>query len=330
MLLLRTTIFFLAFALSCINVHGSLNDEFDEDLLNPAAADGVFEDTFLDDEIYPTNDTVDENLSKVLEDLSAVPCCVTNYAKLSRQDAKLVLRISTHPSPTALCTKSNGDFVASYWRASLRFVYLFNKHGWVKKKVMLPTGTAYSAGCAFSSTNLFYVDYNRRRILQFSDEGKYQKIFTTGAQFLQLKARDDMLYATILNSKEVRVYDVNNGKLMKSFQTTTANARGLAFDPAGYLHVSTLGKTVEVFNQDDTKALEITYPELSAADGLLVDSFYFTVIADRGRRQVLVYNHARKLVKRMTGFSLPVDVAIGYNCNSLLVSDQNGNAIYFL
>ena len=87
---------------------------------------------------------------------------------------------------------------------------------------------------------------------------------------------------------------------------------------------------MEVFTHDGTKVYENSYSELHIADGLVVDRFYFTIIADRGRRQVLVYNHSAKLVKRITGFRLPVDVAIGHNCDCLLVADLGANAIYLL
>ena len=329
MSLLSITIFLLTVALSCSK--GIENDVensiVDEDFLN-FAADSKIEDTFLDDDPYSANDTVDDNLSQVLTDLSSVPCCVTNYAKLNRADAKLVL--NSQLSPAALCTKPNGDIVASLWRPNQKFVYLFDKHGWVKTKITLPHGTSHSAGCVFTDTKLFYADATRSRILQFSASGKYQKIFATGAKFLRLTARNNKLYSTLVNSKEIRVFDTNNRKLLKRFRTTSANARGLAFDPAGYLHVSTWGKTVEVFNQDCTKAWENSYTELSVADGIVIDSFYFTVIADRGRRQVLVYNHGAKLVKRITGFRQPLDVAIGHNCDCLLVADTGANAVYFL
>ena len=237
MLLLRTTIFFLAIV-SCyaeidiIDNSDAVEMESDpiDDSFNPV--DGkIDEENYVDADLYPTNDTTDDALNQVLFDLSAIPCCVTNYARLNRQKPKLIL--NSQPAPAALCSKPNGDFVAALWRPNRPFVYLFNKHGWIKKRITLPRRTSYSAGCVFTDSNLFYAVTMHRKILQFSINGKYQKVFATGVKFLRLAARDNKLYSTIQPSKQIRVYDVNNGKLLKRFHTTSANARGLAFDPAG-------------------------------------------------------------------------------------------------
>ena len=48
-----------------------------------------------------------------------------------------------------------------------------------------------------------------RKILQFSINGKYQKVFAIGVKFLRLTTRDNKLYTTIQTSKQIRIYDVN-------------------------------------------------------------------------------------------------------------------------
>ena len=64
---------------------------------------------------------------------------------------------------------------------------------------------------------------------------------------------DSLLYSSIYNTKKVHAYDTTTGNLKYHFETTTAIARGLAFDPAGYLHVSTLGRVVELLRTKDSK-----------------------------------------------------------------------------
>ena len=52
------------------------------------------------------------------------------------------------------------------------------------------------------------------------------------------------------------------------------------------VHVSIWGKNIEIFTFDGHKVQQVTYPQLSTADGILVDGGTYTIIADRGRRQV--------------------------------------------
>ena len=119
----------------------------------------------------------------------------------------------------------------------------------------------------------------------------------------------------------VRVYNTTNGNNLSHFETTTGNTRGLAFDPQGYLHVSIWGKNIEIFTFDGHKVQQVTYPQVSIADGILVDGGTYIIIADSGRRQVLVYNYNNLLVNKIVGFRLPIGVAMGYGCGYLLISD---------
>ena len=79
---------------------------------------------------------------------------------------------------------------------------------------------------------------------------------------MRITTRGDRLYTSIEYTCNVRMYEISSGNFLSSFSLTTGNARGLAFDPSGYLHVSTWGKTVEVFNYQDTNGKKL--PTLSS------------------------------------------------------------------
>ena len=90
--------------------------------------------------------------------------------------------------------------------------------------------------------------------MQFSIDGKYEKVFASGIPFLRLTTyNDSLLYSSIYLTKKVHAYDTTTGNLKYHFKTTTAIARGLAFDPDGYLHVSTGGRVVELFTYEGFK-----------------------------------------------------------------------------
>ena len=261
--------------------------------------------------------------------VSAVPTCAADYPRMSQKQPKIVQKAL--PYPAAVCVKpdNTGDFVAALW-IPRTFVYMFDNCGWVKKRIELPAGTSYSCGCAFTNSKLFYAATRSRKIYQFNINGTFEKVFAIGYNFLRMTTRGQQLYVSIESTKNVRVYDTANGNLVRQFSTTTANARGLAFDPAGYLHVSTWGKTVEIFTHDGYKVKEMTYPQLVIADGLLIDSNTYTIITDRVKKQVQIYRpYSNLLVKRMTGFGLPIDVGMGYKCGYLLVADYY-HGIYLL
>ena len=63
---------------------------------------------------------------------------------------------------------------------------------------------------------------------------------------------------------------------------------------------------------------------------LVIDSNTYTIITDRVKKQVQIYRpDTNLLVKRMTGFGLPLDVGMGYKCGYLLVTDYY-HGIYLL
>ena len=268
----------------------------------------------------------------VYEDLSSsasVPTCQADYANMDQKQPKLLINQPGLRYPFGVCTNpKNGDFVIAYWQRRA-FVYLHNSCGWIKKRIELPQGTAHSAGCVFSGSKLFYAATLNQKILQYHEQGTFEKVFATGFQFLRLTTRGTRLYSTVNGIKMVRVYNTTNGNNIKHFQTTSSSARGLAFDSKGYLHVSIWGKTVEIFTIDGHKVKQITLEQLRLGDGILIDSGSYTIIADRRGRQVLVYNYNNFLVNKITGFGNPGGVAMGYKCGCLLMADY-GRGTYLL
>ena len=265
-----------------------------------------------------------ENESAVDEDLiTYVPKCQADYDKMDPKEPKQLINYPGLTYSTGVCTNpKNGDFVIVYWQPRA-FVYLHDSCGWIKKRIELPRGTSYSSDCVFSGSKLFYAATKNQRILQYNEEGTYEKVFATGFSFLRLTSRGTRLYSSILEkyTKMIRVYNTTNGNNVNHFETTSGAARGLAFDPQGYLHVSIWGKNIEIFTFDGHKVQQVMHPQVSIADGILVDGGTYTIIVDRGHRQVLVYNHNNLLANKIVGFRLPGGVAMGYKCGYLLISD---------
>lgn len=262
------------------------------------------------------------------DEVAGIPRCTPNYARMDPKNPKLI--ITALPYPAGICVGPRGNFVAAIWQVRA-FVYLFNSCGWIIHRIELPTGTRHSASCAFVGNKLYYAATLSNKILQYNLRGTFEKEFTTGYRFLRLTGLGNRLYSSIDGTKQIRVYATYSGDLIRSFDVTSGNARGLAFDSYGYLHIAIWGKNVEIYNRDGQKiGKPITFPEVKIADGLTVDKNYNTVIADRSGRQVLVYDSRNKLKKRMVGFRAPFDVALGYDCAYLLVADYTLRRIVML
>ena len=280
----------------------------------------------------PTDDTIVDYDSRgsINDTLSAVPKCAADYAKISVANRKMIQKDS--PMAHAVCVRADGCFVAAVHQVQLGspFIFMFDTCGWIKKRILLPRNTGAGSGCVFTSTKLYYAVSNDMKILQFTSDGEYEKVFATGDNFYRLTTQDNsLLYSTIYPTNEVRAYDIATGNLKYRFKTTTGDARGLAFDPSGYLHVSTMGKVVEQFTYKGVKIGQKSYPEVNEADGILIDSHHHILIANRYSGEVFVYTHAGLLTKRITGFNDPADVAMGYQCSYLLVADFR-NGVYLL
>ena len=146
------------------------------------------------------------------------------------------------PLPGGVCVDVNGNFVAVLWQTAIKYTYFFDKNGWVVKTIPIPADSLQMTSCVFTSDKLFLTDTVGKKILQYTRNGTYENVFTTGFQFLRITTRNNLLYVTIWLSNNVRVYDAANGNIVNHFDVTTNHGRGVAFDKDGRLHVSTFGK----------------------------------------------------------------------------------------
>ena len=115
----------------------------------------------------------------IYDDLSAVPTCQADYAKMDPEFPKLLLNEPFLYYSAGVCTNpKNGDFVIGYWQPR-PYVFLHDNFGWIKKRMDLPAGTSYSTGYAFSGSKIFYAATQSRELLQFNEEGIFEKVFAT-------------------------------------------------------------------------------------------------------------------------------------------------------
>ena len=326
MAMIRSTLllFLVASSFLLVQILASTNLETldDEDPMNVTVDENPTDDGF--------EDFIDNGIgdSAVNDTLPSVLTCSADYPRMDPKRRKSFQNLT--PRPHGVCVRADGFFVTASWLPNRKYVFLYDTCGWMVKQINLPARVLYSGGCVFTRNKLFYGDVDGRRILQFTSSGTYEKVFATGQKFLRFTVRKNLLYATMIPSKKVLAYNINTGNIAYRFETTTGYARGLAFDPTGYLHVSTWGKVVEMFTYKGFKVGQHLYPQLARADGLLIDSNHYSIITDRPHRQVLVFNHAGLLTKRITGFGNPLDVAMGYKCSYLLVADYSHNGVYLL
>ena len=144
---------------------------------------------------YPIDENHFNETTENSDSLSIVPKCAADYRRMSPSRRKSFQNLT--PRPGAVCTRADGYFVTTSWLPNRRFVYLYDTCGWMKKRINLPRRVLYSAGCVFTRSKLFYADFNGRRILQFTSNGVYQRVFATGHRFLRFTARGNLLYTTI-------------------------------------------------------------------------------------------------------------------------------------
>lgn len=63
-----------------------------------------------------------------------------------------------------------------------------------------PTGAGVIAGCAFSSTVLYFVDNLVEKIYKYTTNGNHLRTFVTGFEFGCLAAAESNLYAVVSRS----------------------------------------------------------------------------------------------------------------------------------
>ena len=302
-----------------------------QSLASPYTAQGtdpIDGNTILD---YPSDSSQlrDGSINDTLSEISGIPTCSADYTTMSIANRKVFQNIIR--KPFAICVRSDGCFVATSYIPNLQYVYLFDPCGWVKKKIALPPGTANGVGCAFTPTNLFYSVTPGNKILQFTNDGGYQNDFAVGFAASRMATSGYLLYTSISGTKRIVAFDTINRRVVYSFFTTNGEARGLAFDRNGNLHVTTFGNVVELFTPQGQQMTQTVYPEIGKADGIAVDSNFYRIITDTGNlRQVLVFDRVHRLVRRITGFNTPADVALGNRCTCLIVADLFAEVIYLL
>ena len=105
----------------------------------------------------PTDDTIvdyhTDSHGSINDTLSAVPNCTADYTKMSIANRKVFQNATV--SPFAVCVRADGCFVATTLQPNQPFVYMYDRCGWIKEKIMLPNQTGAGSGCAFTSTKLY-------------------------------------------------------------------------------------------------------------------------------------------------------------------------------
>ena len=290
---------------------------------NDPIDDGTIVD-YLSDSQLRDDGSINDTLSR----LSGLPVCSTDYSRMSIANRKMIQQISS--KPFSICVRYDGYFVAASDYPNLPYFYMFDPHGWVKRRIKLPFGTPEGAGCAFTPTSLFYSAGNE--ILQFSNDGKIsQGVFVGGFQFFRIATQGYMLYTTVRNSRQILAYNTRARTYVRNFFTTNGDAHDLAFDPDGNLHVTTFTSFVERFTPQGQLILPVrSFPAISKGDGITVDSNFYTIITDPTKKYVMVFDNLQRLVKTISGFDTPAAVAQGFLCSCLIVTDTGPSAIYLL
>ena len=166
----------------------------------PSTIDEMIDESYSDD----TTINGDSRINEMFNEATARPSCPTDYTKMSTNDRKMFQTVPTKV-PVGVCVRTDGAFIVTTWIRNLPFVYMHDKCDWMMKRIDLPRGTLSSGGCAYSDTKLYYSDTYGKKILQFSIDGTYEKIFATGYDFLHLKVDSvkNLLLASIQSSRKV-------------------------------------------------------------------------------------------------------------------------------
>lgn len=282
----------------------------------------------VDDSILVNNAIHDDSINDTLSIETGLPTCLADYSRMSIANRRIFQ--DRNPTPSAICVRSDGYFVAAVPSTNSPNVIFFDPCGWFRGRIVVPAVYGNGFGCAFSQSYLFYSTSNS--ILQYSsDGGVLQNVFANGEPFMHMVTQGNFLYATIGGKNLIRVYDFVNRKYIRTLQTKSRYAQGLAFDIRGLLHVTTLSSIVEVMTTTGYPYMgTMDFKEVVQGDGIAMDRNGNTIIADRGSRQVFIYDQQKLFVRPpITGFQLPVDVTFNSGCSLLMVADM-GRGIYML
>ena len=257
--------------------------------------------------------------------------CQANYARMSTKTPKSrLLQPGLTNSHAACVNPVNGEFVITYFEPKPQ-IFIFNTCGWITKTIEIPSEhRTYSCGCAFVGSKLFISATRLQRILQFTSEGVFEKVFATGPyNFIYMAAKDTRLYVSVEFQRIVRTYDTSTGNFLFQFETT-GDSRGVAIDPQGQVRVAYGGdRIVGIYTPKGNKVSQISYPEVSGLDGLTVDNETYSILADRSGSRIMIYDYKNLLTNRITGFADLTDVAMGYKCGYLLATNY-GDGTYML
>ena len=305
-------------------------------LLTSSVLSQTLAPTETDHDTNTIDETIDESdtsiseysyIDDTLNQVSAIPTCSPDYSKMN---SKWFLKIYLPQAPNGVCVNTDGSFVVTTW-SKAPFVNMYGRHGWLKKRIYLPWGTSNSGGCVFSENKLFYTDTLNKKILQFSDNGTYEQDFASGSRYFRLAVRGDLLYSTVHPTVDILAFNITTGTVKYRFKAhTVTHTRGLAFDPAGKLHVAVLFNRVETFSATGHSLGVKRYKQIGYIAGIKIDSQYNTILTDVGDQKVYVFNKKDKLIKTISGFEHPFDVALGYQCNHLIVVDAGRGGVYLL
>ena len=258
--------------------------------------------------------------------MASVPFnCHGRYRNMNIDLPFKLLRPSGVSEPHGPCVNpANGDFVVTYWTPN-SYTYLFNSNGDIKKKINIPSeAVTRSCGCIFAGGKLFMSATEKHKILQYTSDGEFEKVFATGHEFDYFAVQFAKLYVSIRYSKDIIVFDVYSGKIVKEFKVPSGDGRGLAFDPLGKLHIAIWGKNiVDIVTSEGDPVKTITYPGVSGLDGIVIDNSTNSILVDRVGRKVVIFDKNDKLVKTIPEFHYPIDVAMGYKCKYIIVTDMN-------
>ena len=276
----------------------------------------------------PTGVMIDRDHDDSINITVPVIPCSGDYSRMSIQNARMQpLQIFR---PFAICVRFDGFFVATILAFNVRNVFLFDPNGNIFSRITLPPGTSPGTGCAFNFRNLFYSAGNK--ILQFTSDGRYQRVFKQGHSFYRLATQGtNALYASVLNSNQIFMYDPTNDGYENSFRIQSQYALGMAF-AFGYLHVT----VVEIVRAGGQPVKRLAYPLLRRGLGIETDSKGNTMITDYVDHRVLIYstaipiNRFPNLIRTIDGFSNPTDVALSFQCSFLMVADEGRNLLYRL
>ena len=283
---------------------------------------------------HDTN-TIDETIDgsytddTAINEDSAKPTCTPDYAKMKFEDCKMFQGIS-NKLPTAVCVRADGSFVVTTSMYKSPLVYMYDKCGWTQKRIHLPSETLIGGGCAFSKTKLYYADRLGKKIMQFSYDGTFEKNFATNLEYMRLTAGGDMLYSTISGSRDIYAFNISSPTLKSYSFKAVGIPFGIALDPAGNVHVLFEGKSVEVMSPRGDKLGMRSYGQLTNGGSITVDSQYNLVVVERVQHKVFVFDRTGALIKTISGFGDPIDVALGYQCKSLIVVDFSHNGFYLM